>query len=111
MLIFQTVLDEAEKCKTKMDAATALISGLGGERVRWTEQSAIFKAEIDRLIGDVLLLTGFLSYSGPFNQEFRILLLQQWLTLLSVKAVPVTVSLSITECLTDTATVNTLQYP
>ncbi|GBP33369.1 Dynein heavy chain 8, axonemal [Eumeta japonica] len=52
MALKQAVLDDAAKCQQKMDAATALINGLSGERVRWTEQSALFMAEIDRLIGE-----------------------------------------------------------
>lgn len=58
MALQQAVLDDAAKCQSKMDAATALINGLSGERVRWTEQSALFKSEIERLVGDVLLLVG-----------------------------------------------------
>lgn len=58
MALKQEVLDDASKCQQKMDAATALINGLSGERVRWTEQSALFKSEIERLVGDILLLIG-----------------------------------------------------
>lgn len=94
------------KVKNKMDAATALIDGLAGERIRWTDQLAQFKAETERLIGDVVLLTGFLGYTGPFNQEFRGTMQQTWLDSLTRRKIPVTVSLSIIESLTDIATVN-----
>lgn len=88
-----------------MDAAQALIDGLGGERVRWTEQSAQFKSEIDRLVGDVLLLTGFLSYTGPFNQEFRHQLQTRWIEKLLQKKIPVSLNIDIVDSLIDTATV------
>lgn len=58
MALQQAVLDDAAKCQQKMDAATALINGLSGERIRWTEQSALFKSEIERLVGDILILIG-----------------------------------------------------
>jgi dynein heavy chain len=41
-------MDDAETCRRKMNAASALISGLGGERERWTEQSKEFRAQIGR---------------------------------------------------------------
>lgn len=45
---FQILLDDAESCRRRMQAASALIGGLGGEKVRWTEQSKQFKAQIER---------------------------------------------------------------
>ncbi|KAJ8938536.1 hypothetical protein NQ318_016906 [Aromia moschata] len=101
----QAVLDDAMKVKNKMDAATALIDGLAGERIRWTEQLAQFKAETERLIGDVVLLTGFLGYTGPFNQEFRTTMQRSWLDNLIARKIPVTLSINIIESLTDMPTI------
>ena len=58
-----------------------------------------------RLIGDVLLCTGFLSYSGPFNQEFRNKLLEKWMKELSQRRIPFSLELSLTSSLVDNTTV------
>lgn len=91
-----------------MDAATALINGLAGERIRWTAQLQQFKAETERLVGDIVILVGFLGYCGPFNQEFRNNLQKTWLDALMRRKIPVTATLSIIDSLTDTATVSFL---
>lgn len=44
----QGLLDDAETCRRKMKAASALIEGLSGEKVRWTAQSKEFKAQVSR---------------------------------------------------------------
>ncbi|XP_056016925.1 dynein axonemal heavy chain 5-like isoform X3 [Ostrea edulis] len=97
----QTLLDDAETCRRKMTAAAALINGLQGERDRWTEQSKEFRAQIGRLVGDVLVCTAFLSYAGPFNQDFRLLLNQKWFKELKNRKIPCTLNLSVIDMLTD----------
>ena len=46
--LFKKLMDDAETCRRKMNAAAALIEGLGGEKIRWTEQSQEFKAQMGR---------------------------------------------------------------
>lgn len=46
----QALLDDADTCKRKMIAASELINGLAGEKIRWTNQSKEFKASIDRSV-------------------------------------------------------------
>nr|WAW84834.1 axonemal dynein heavy chain A [Halisarca dujardinii] len=101
----QTLLDDAETCRRKMLAASALINGLGGEKERWTAQSKEFQSQIGRLVGDVLLATAFLSYSGPFNQEFRNNLSEGWSKELTGRGIPFTNDLNLTSMLADNTTI------
>jgi dynein heavy chain len=61
---------------------------------------------ISRLVGDVLVCTAFLSYSGPFNQDFRLLLNQKWFKELKNRKIPCTLNLSIIDMLTDPTVVS-----
>ncbi|KAM9416983.1 dynein axonemal heavy chain 5 isoform 1-T1 [Salvelinus alpinus] len=101
----QTLMDDATVCRRKMANATALIDGLGGEKIRWTESSALFQTQIRHLVGDVLLATGFLSYAGPFNQEYRNLLLQLWRKEMGSHHIPYSDELNVISMLVDNATV------
>ncbi|XP_077975281.1 dynein axonemal heavy chain 8-like [Styela clava] len=102
----QELLDDAESCRRRMIAATQLIEGLGGEKVRWTEQSKMFEAQILELVGNVLLATGFLSYCGPFNQEFRNLLLKEtWENELIARRIPFASDLNLIAMLIDAPTI------
>ncbi|XP_055685262.1 dynein axonemal heavy chain 8-like [Lutzomyia longipalpis] len=67
----EVVMTEARECKNKLDAASQLISGLGDEKVRWSERIEQCASEIQMLIGDVFYMSAFLTYSGVFNEEFR----------------------------------------
>uniref|UniRef100_A0A8C2VG97 Dynein axonemal heavy chain 8 n=1 Tax=Chinchilla lanigera TaxID=34839 RepID=A0A8C2VG97_CHILA len=100
------LLNDADMCRKKMQAASTLIDGLSGEKVRWTQQSKEFKAQINRLVGDILLCTGFLSYLGPFNQIFRNYLLKdQWEIELKARKIPFTENLNLISMLVDPPTI------
>ncbi|TPX43177.1 hypothetical protein SeLEV6574_g05202 [Synchytrium endobioticum] len=101
----QTLQATADSCKRKMVAATALISGLKGEKDRWTIQSKMFTEQIQRLVGDVILATAFLSYSGPFNNIFRVQLMNDWKKEMVRRKIPNTEDLDVIGLLVDNTTV------
>lgn len=63
-----------------------------------------------RLVGDVLVATGFLSYAGPFNQEYRDALLSSWQKEMKIRNIPNSKDLNVTSILVDSATVCSLHY-
>ena len=54
-----------------MEQATALIDGLAGERQRWTDDSKKFEETKLGWSATCALGCAFVSYCGPFNQDFR----------------------------------------
>lgn len=55
---------DVDTCSKKLDRATKLIGGLGGEKSRWTEVAKKLGANYVNLTGDVLLSSGFIAYLG-----------------------------------------------
>ena len=87
------------------------VTGLSGEKIRWTAQSKQFKAEIQSLVGDVLLATGFLSYSGPFNQDFRTYLMKDiWSKEMINRKIPFTPDMNLILMLIDGPTIGKFAY-
>jgi dynein heavy chain len=102
--------EDALNTKRRMDNANGLIDALGGERQRWTEQSNEFKDLIRRLVGDVAMSCAFIAYCGPFNSEFRSLLLNNYfINRCKQLKIPVTDNLSIVKFLVDDTTVGEWQ--
>lgn len=55
-----------------------LVDGLAEERIRWENTVELLTESFDRLPGDCLISTGFVSYLGPFVSSYRQELLSIW---------------------------------
>jgi len=53
---------QVELCKIKLDRATKLIAGLGGEKSRWTAAAEQLGASYEALPGNVLLASAQIAY-------------------------------------------------
>jgi len=90
----------------KMNQASALINGLAGERKRWTEDAANFSDQKTRLVGDCAIGCAFVSYCGPFNQQFReSMIFERFTKDCKDRSVPVTENLDVISFLVDIGTI------
>jgi len=97
--------ENATKTKKRMEQATSLIEGLAGERERWVEDSKTFHQTKMKLVGDVALACGFLSYCGPFNQNFREILVSNKFKIdLATRGIPNSTNQDLTDFLVDAGT-------
>ena len=61
----------AEKTQKRANLANRLLSGLGGEGVRWANEVATLDTKTRLLVGDVMLSSSFVAYIAPFSRAFR----------------------------------------
>ncbi|KAI9667857.1 MAG: hypothetical protein M1821_000676 [Bathelium mastoideum] len=88
-LISETQAIEAEmnRVHNKVDRSERLLASLSSERGRWEQGSTSFEAQIDTIVGDVLVAAGFIAYSGFFDQQYRKTMMEDWLHHLSLSNV------------------------
>ncbi|GLI63290.1 hypothetical protein VaNZ11_006196 [Volvox africanus] len=79
---------EVDLCEKKLDRATKLIGGLGGEKSRWTEVAAKLGGDYVNLTGDVLLASGFIAYLGAFTAAYRERATSSWVALCRERHIP-----------------------
>eukprot|EP00928_Gymnodinium_smaydae_P090380 TRINITY_DN7418_c2_g3_i1.p1 TRINITY_DN7418_c2_g3~~TRINITY_DN7418_c2_g3_i1.p1 ORF type:complete len:3325 (+),score=999.70 TRINITY_DN7418_c2_g3_i1:390-9977(+) len=80
--------EQADSMTKKLNAASQLIEGLASERTRWTSDLENMAEVKKKLVGDCLLNAAFVSYSGPFNHQFRTeMLYKHWQSMVTEKGV------------------------
>uniref|UniRef100_A0A8C3SSL1 Dynein axonemal heavy chain 3 n=1 Tax=Chelydra serpentina TaxID=8475 RepID=A0A8C3SSL1_CHESE len=90
-----------EICSQKLVRAEKLISGLGGEKDRWTEAARLLGIRYTDLTGDVLLSSGTVAYLGAFTVDYRLECQKQWQVLCKEKHIPCSNDFSLSNTLGD----------
>lgn len=67
----QQLEHDVDMCEKKLERATKLIGGLGGEKARWTAVAKTLGENYVNLTGDILLSSGFIAYMGAFTASYR----------------------------------------
>ena len=102
----KAIEENALSTRKRMEQATALINGLGGERKRWNDDRDEFANTKKRLVGDVAVACAFVAYCGPFNQDFREYIISHKLTVdLKERKIPLSSNLDLTGFLVDIGTI------
>ena len=79
----QAIKSEMSRVQFKVDRSVKLLESLASERKRWESSSKSFEGQITTLVGDVLVAAAFLAYGGFYDQQFRKIMVEDWLSQLS----------------------------
>ena len=92
---------EVDLCAKKLVRAKQLIDGLGGEKIRWQEQSNVQNERLRLLTGDVLIASGTIAYLGAFVSEFRENATKDWVETMKRLNIPCSDTPSLNSTLGD----------
>lgn len=75
----QSLENRTELMKLRMLRAMELTTALGTEKVRWSEQYEQLKQKADLITGISLISSGTVNYLGAMTQDYRAMLINEWL--------------------------------
>ena len=79
--------EETKQVLSKVERSERLLASLRSEQARWEESSGSFGAQIDTLIGDVLIAAAVTTYGGYYDQQYRKAMSEEWLHHLSLSGI------------------------
>eukprot|EP00928_Gymnodinium_smaydae_P090374 TRINITY_DN7418_c1_g1_i1.p1 TRINITY_DN7418_c1_g1~~TRINITY_DN7418_c1_g1_i1.p1 ORF type:complete len:1913 (-),score=434.08 TRINITY_DN7418_c1_g1_i1:413-5788(-) len=82
------VMNEAERCQTKLDLAQRLVNALSANGVIWEQTVEKTDADLVHILGDSLLACSFASYVGVFTRDYRQRTLNRLVEFLREREVP-----------------------
>ena len=93
---------EAERMRIYLESAAQLIGCLQSEKARWSKDKEHLKTRQTLLIGDCLLASSFLSYTGAFNYDYRHkMVYQDWQSDILSREIPITQPFKVEDLLTS----------
>uniref|UniRef100_A0A914WXS1 AAA+ ATPase domain-containing protein n=1 Tax=Plectus sambesii TaxID=2011161 RepID=A0A914WXS1_9BILA len=75
----ETIKAGLASVQEKVGRSIELLRSLGSERDRWEKSCDGFSAQMETIVGDVLLSAAFLAYAGYFDQQLRQQLFHNWM--------------------------------
>ncbi|KAL8700215.1 MAG: hypothetical protein Q9224_001067, partial [Gallowayella concinna] len=83
----QAIKTEMSRVESKVDRSVKLLDSLSSERTRWEQGSKSFETQISTIVGDVLVASASLAYSGLYDQQFRKAMTDDWLGQLTLSGI------------------------
>jgi dynein heavy chain len=77
-----------EMCNVKLDRASKLLGGLGGEKSRWNAAVTTLDADFVNITGNILISSGVIAYLGAFYSSYREQAIQAWTASCMARKVP-----------------------
>ena len=97
----EETLAQVELCQQKLGRATELITGLGGEKDRWTIRAEDLGKSFNNLTGDIAVSAGMIAYLGPFTSAFREICTKGWIATCTERNIPCSDNVTLNAILGD----------
>lgn len=85
----QRLAEEMERCEKRMGRAEKLLVLLADEGVRWKETVERMDIEMEKLVGNVFISCGCISYYGAFTGLYREQMVKLWLNECLNRSIPI----------------------
>ena len=97
----QSIKSEMLRVENRVSRSVKLLDSLSSERSRWEEGSKTFETQISTIVGDVLIASAFIAYSGFYDQQFRRSMVDDWLGQLALSGISYKTHNAMTEYLSS----------